>query len=279
MAAIAFFILREPTRGMSDPQGLAVGRPPSVLTVFRFLMSKRSFVHVLIGAALAAIAMNGIGQFLARFLVSNHHMGTAEAGGILGGIAIFSMAAGLALGGFGMDFLGRFDRRWYVWGPAIGLVLTTPLFILGFMQADIMPMVLILLAAHATMFVYYTPTLGMAQNMVGSNMRGSSAFVASLVLGLVGVGLGPTLVGFLSDLFAQHAFTLGHYKTMCPSGAALAGAGPAVAAACKVASAAGVRHAVMAVALVCVWAALHFLLAAKHLRKDLDTHYEPPVVA
>ena len=275
MAAIAFFTLREPTRGMSDPQGLVVGRPPSLLTVLKFLLSKRSFVHILIGAALAATAMNGIGQFLARFLVSNRHVGFAEAGQILGTISGVSMATGLALGGFGMDWLGESDRRWYVWGPAIGLVLTTPLFIFGFMQSQLLAMIWILIAAHVTMFVYYTPTLGMAQNMVGASMRGSSAFVVSLVLGLVGVGLGPTIVGFLSDFFAQQAFTLGAYKAMCPGGAAVHGAGPILVDACKVASATGVRHAVMSVALLCVWAALHFVLAARHVRKDLDTHYEP----
>ncbi len=275
MAAIAFFTLREPTRGMSDPQGVTVGKPPSLVTVFRFLMAKRSFVHVLIGAALAATAMNGIGQFLARFLVSNRHVGYAEAGQILGIISGVSMATGLALGGFGMDFLGRSDRRWYVWGPAIGLVLTTPLFIIGFMQSQLTAMILILIAGHVTMFVYYTPTLGMAQNMVGANMRGSSAFVVSLVLGLVGVGLGPTIVGFLSDFFAQQAFVAGDYKAMCPGGVALAGAGAAAMGACKAASAEGVKHAVMAIALVCVWAALHFVLASRSLRKDLDTHYDP----
>ncbi len=270
MAAIAFFTLREPKRGLHDPQGLAVGKPPSVWTVFKFLMSKRSFVHVLIGAALAATAMNGIGQFLARFLVSNRHVGYAEAGQILGTIAGVSMATGLALGGFGMDFLGKFDRRWYVWGPAIGLVLTTPLFIIGFLQTQLLALILILIAGHVTLFIYYTPTLGMAQNMVGANMRGSSAFVASLVLGLVGVGLGPTLVGFLSDFFAQQAFTGGDYKLICPPGAA-----QSLSEACTTASATGVRHAVMAVALLCVWAAVHFLLAARTLGKDLDTHYEP----
>ena len=279
MAAIAVFTLREPKRGLHDPQGLTVGKPPSLPTVLRFLMAKRSFVHILIGAALAATAMNGIGQFLARFLVSNRHVGYAEAGQILGVISGVSMATGLALGGFGMDWLGKFDRRWYVWGPAIGLVLTTPLFILGFVQAQILPMILILIAGHVTMFVYYTPTLGMAQNMVGANMRGSSAFVVSMVLGLVGVGLGPTIVGFLSDFFAQQAFGVGDYKALCPGGAALAGAGQGAMDACKAASADGVRHAVMAVALLCVWAALHFALASRSLRKDLDTHYEPAAQA
>ena len=273
VALIALFTLREPVRGMSDPQGLMRGKPPSIGTVFGFLIKKRSFVHVLIGAALAATAMNGIGQFLARFIVSNHHLGYAAAGGILGEISGVSMAAGLALGGFGMDWLAKRDRRWYVWGPAIGLVLTTPLFILGFLQPDVNRMIMILIAAHVAMFVYYTPTLGLAANMVGASMRGTSAWLASLVLGLVGVGLGPTIVGMMSDFFAQQAFGVGVFKAMCPGGQALS---PAYAAACSTASAAGVKHAVMAVALVCVWAAAHFLIASFSLRKDLDTHYETP---
>ncbi len=275
MAVIAFLTIREPARGMTDPQGLTVGKPPSIPTVLRFLLSKKSFVHILIGAALAATAMNGIGQFLARFLVSNLHVGPAQAGGILGTIAGVSMATGLAIGGFGMDWLGKWDRRWYVWGPAIGLLLTTPLFILGFMQSQLPAMILILIAGHVTLFVYYTPTLGMAQNMVGASMRGSSAFVVSLVLGLVGVGIGPTIVGFLSDFFAQQAFGAGDFQAMCRGGVASAGAGKDAAAACLTASATGVRHAVMAAALLGVWASLHFLLAAKDVRKDLDTYYEP----
>jgi predicted MFS family arabinose efflux permease len=275
IAVIAFFTLREPIRGMSDPQGLVRSKPPSIRTVFGFLMRKRSFIHVLIGAALAATAMNGIGQFLARFIVSNHHLGFAAAGGILGKISGVSMASGMALGGFGMDWLAKKDRRWYVWGPAIGLVLTTPLFIWGFMQADINRMIIILIAGHVAMFVYYTPTLGLAANMVGASMRGTSAWLASLVLGLVGVGLGPTIVGMLSDFFAQQAFTGGNFKAVCPGGQAIL---PALSGACSNASAEGVKHAVMAIALVCLWAAVHFLIASRNLRKDLDTHYAIPAV-
>jgi predicted MFS family arabinose efflux permease len=271
VAVIALFTLREPIRGMSDAHGVVRGKPPSIGTVFRFLVKKRAFIHVLIGAALAATAMNGIGQFLNRFIVSNHHVGPAVGGAILAKISGVSMASGMALGGFGMDWLAKKDRRWYVWGPAIGLVITTPLFIWGFSQADLNSMTWILLAAHIAMFVYYTPTLGLAANMVGASMRGTSAWLASLVLGLVGVGLGPTLVGFLSDTFAQQAFTGGDFKTVCPAGQAIL---PALSSACSNASAEGVKHAVMAVALLCVWAAVHFLIASRSLRKDLDTHYE-----
>lgn len=130
-----------------------------------------------------------------------------------------AMASGLALGGFGLDRAGKFDRRWYVWDPAITLAISAPLFILGVAQTTVATAVIVLMLSHVALFVFWTPTLAMSQNMVGANMRASSAFVVNLVLGLVGIGLGPTLVGILSDRFAHLAFSLGDFAAACPGGA------------------------------------------------------------
>jgi hypothetical protein len=182
------------------------------------------------------------------------------------------MASGLLLGGFGVDWASRFDRRWSVWAPALGLVLATPLFILGFTRGSLATTVIILICAHVSMFVYYSPTLAIAQNMVGANMRASSAFVMSgLVLGLVGIGLGPTIVGRISDLFASHAFA--PFLASCPGGIAPHGSTQALADSCRMASATGIRQALIVMALLCVWSALHYVLASRNLRQDLDTHY------
>jgi hypothetical protein len=132
--------------------------------------------------------------------------------------------------------------------------------------------VLCLIAAHICMFIFYSPTLALAQNMVGANMRASSAFVVSgLVMGLIGIGLGPTLSGFLSDRLATHAFA--GYGGSCPGGRAVAGAAPALDHACRTAAATGIRQALSLMALLCIWAAVHYLLASRALRRDLDTHY------
>ncbi len=278
VSVVAFLTFREPTRGMSDPDPFSREAPPSTWTVFRFLFGKRSMWHVLIGCALAAISMNSIGQFLHTFLVRNYHLGFAAAGQLVALIAGASMASGLLLGGFGVDWAGRTDKRWYVWGPALGLTLAAPLFLLGFNQSVIATAVVVLIAAHVCMFLYYAPSLALAQNMVGANMRASSAFVVSLVLGLVGIGLGPTIVGFLSSRFAAQAFTLGAFKASCPGEAAPVGASHALATACSAASATGLRHALMVMSLLGLWAAIHYALAARDLRRDLETRYQPAAV-
>jgi predicted MFS family arabinose efflux permease len=273
VAVIAFLTLRDPPRGMSDEIAVAAGPPPAMGEVLRFLLSKPSVRQTLIGAAIAATAMNAVGQFLGQYFVRVYHLGFTDAGRLLGIIALLAMSSGLALGGFGVDRASRFDQRWFVWGPAIGLMLATPLFALAFAAPVMSVSIVVLAVAHVALFIYYTPTLALAQNMVGANMRASSAFVVSLVLGLVGIGLGPTLMGTLSDLFASRAFSTGSFLAACPGGAAPTGAVAALAEACRLASATGIRHALVAVSLLFVWAGLHYLLAARHLRRDLETHY------
>jgi hypothetical protein len=225
--------------------------------------------HILIGCACAAIGMNAIGQFLAPFLIRTYHLGFAQTGQLLSLIAGGAMASGLALGGFGVDWAGRIDRRWYVWGPAIGLTIAAPAFLVGFAQSSLTSAVAVLMVAHLALFVYFTPTLAMAQNMVGANMRASSAFTVSLVLGLIGVGVGPTLLGLLSDVFAKAAFVTGDFKLACPGGPPPHGALTALQQSCAAASATGIRQAMMAMSVFLLWAAVHYFLAARTLRADL----------
>jgi predicted MFS family arabinose efflux permease len=273
ISLIAFLTLREPPRGTFDPSA-PVGPPPSMWVVLRFLLGKPSVRQMLIGCALATISLNAIGQFLGQFLMRNFQLGMADTGRMMALLAGGSMTSGLLLGGFGTDWAARFDRRWYVWGPAIGLALATPCFLLAFSQHGLFATIAVLMIAQVMLFIYYTPTLAMTQNMVGANMRASAAFVTALVIGLVGIGLGPTALGLLSDLFATRAFTLADYAVSCPAGAPPVAAAESIKSACDAASAVGLRHALMAISLLSVWAGLHYFLAARALRRDLDTHYE-----
>jgi hypothetical protein len=248
-----------------------------MMEVLRFLLSKRSVRHLLAGCALAAISMNGIGQFFGQFIVRNYHVGFAEAGRILSIIAGCAMPCGMLLGGFGIDWAARRDKRWYSWGPALTLVLATPAFMIGFNQPTVLSAATALVLGHVMLFVYWTPTLALAQNMVGASMRASSTFVFNFILGLVGIGFGPTVVGILSDRLARVAFAAGDYVALCPKGRPAAGAAaqPLIQS-CADASAVGLRHALVLMSLTFVWASLHYWLAARTLRRDLETHYIPP---
>ena len=280
VAILTLLTLREPPRGMSDPPSTvkAGTPPPSMGAVLKFLLAKPSVKHLLAGCALAAISMNGIGQFFGQYLARNFHLGLAETGRVLSLVAGTTMPCGMLLGGFGIDWAARRDERWFAWGPALTLVLASPAFILGFSQPTVLAAALVLAVAHICLFVYWTPTLALAQNLVGASMRASSMFVFNFVIGLVGIGFGPTLVGFISDRFARSAFTVGDYA-LCPKGRPPTGVLDAFTQSCAGAQATGLRHALMLMSLTCVWAAVHYWLAARTLRGDLATLYVPPAAA
>jgi hypothetical protein len=231
--------------------------------------------HVLMGGALAAIAMNGIGQFLARYLVTGFGIGTARAGQVLGLVGVSGMASGLALGGFGVGWAAARDERWYAWGPAIALLFAAPLMLFAFHQPELRTAVPLLLAGHVALFVYFTPTIALTANMVGADMRASTSYLTSgLVFGLLAIGIGPTLTGFLSDLFAARAFG-GDFSGACPGGLAPPGSADAAVAACQAASRAGIIAAMGTMSLLFAWAAVHYFLGARQIRADLARHYVP----
>jgi hypothetical protein len=111
---------------------------------------------------------------------------------------------------------------------------------------------------------------------VDASMRASSAFTVAIVFGLVGIGLGPTLVGIISDHAASHYFGAGSFADQCPGGVARPGAEVAMSSACATASAHGIQIAMAAVTVLLLWGSLHYLLAARTLRTDLDARYRRP---
>jgi fucose permease len=101
-------------------------------------------------------------------------------------------------------------------------------------------------------------------------MRATSAAVLFLGITVFGGGLGPPLAGLVSDLIATQNFSalLGEFATACPGGRAAAGA-PELDAACRAASAAGVRGGLVAGASLFFVSATLFYLASRTMRLEL----------
>jgi hypothetical protein len=105
-------------------------------------------------------------------------------------------------------------------------------------------------------------------------MRATASAFVFLLMNLVGQGLGPTMIGFLSDRFADLLFTQGKFHLVCAANGAHGAHGPAAAlqgpfaAACHDASAYGIRYAMLAVSVVLVWSSVHYLLASRHVARS-----------
>lgn len=267
--------LLEPPRGLVE--GSATGEQNLPFKhVAGEIWSKSSFRHLLVALSLAQFSMNAIAQFVLPFYLRGFQLPLATIGTLFGVISFTSNGLGMLLGGFGFDRLGRSDARWLVVGPAAVLMLATPLYWGAFGSTGIGQSLACIGCANLLLATYFAPTFAVVQNMVGPRMRATAAGIVGMVTGLLGTGLGPSVLGVVSDFFAGRAFAGGDFSTSCPGGRAAAGAVAALDASCREASMLGLRHALMAILIFFIWAAVHFLCAAKSLRQEL---YVPPGAA
>lgn len=267
LGALAF-TLREPAR-VSSQQVLTErdGVAPSLTSVARHLARRKSFKHLVLAIGLANITINGVGAFLPQFFARMSELGLGRIGVVYGAIGALSTLVSYTFGGAVVDWISRRDGRWYAWLSALGCLLSAPLYVLAFTLSNTIVATVLLIVASICVFLYYTPTQVVLQNMAEPRMRATVAFTFFFVVGIVGVGVGPALVGGLSDLFAASSFGAGDYSALCPGGVPSAAA---LTESCHAASSAGLKFALVCIASIGVWAALHFVLAARTLRADMN---------
>ena len=273
VALLTLWLLREPPRGLADTDGDAKLVPasispvstdvPPIGAVFRHLFSSPALRNIVIGGSICSIGIQGVAQFMPLFFVRTFEMPIREAATLFGLVSGGSLAVGLLAGGFGTDRAARHDARWPALGPAFALLITPVLFIIGFGQSTVTPTVILLVGGCIGAMIHYGPTVGIIQNRTPVAMRSTAAAIFAACYALAGTGIGPTFVGFASDHLASLAFD-GNYAQLCAPGRTAVDA----AAACAVASRAGLSRALMLCVLAYGWGAVHYFLAARALGRE-----------
>lgn len=281
VVGLLLFALREPPRGLADGghENLKIATPPPLMAVLRHLFSKPAFRHLIAGAVLCTCGANAIGQFQFVFLLRVYGLELGQAGIVSGTISLLSLGLGMLIGGGGTDWLERLDRRWYLWIPTGGAVIGAGFFALGFYVDQLAVAVPLIIFGGICLFLYFAPAYALVQNIAGMTMRASAVAIFGVFTGLLGAGLGPTIAGIASDQIARSVFTGNDYTAQCRAGPAPEPGG-LMDVACQAAAAAGLRGTLIAMTLLFLWAAVHFLLASRTIDAALGTR-EPgsPIAA
>ena len=239
LALCIFMTLREPPRGFSDGR-TNEGPSAGFIEVIGLLFKTRAFPGIAFAIGIASISGFAMGHWMPSFLIRSFDLTIAEAGWR---VAVASGGGGLAGGFFGgiiCDRLARIDRRWWCWAPAIAFFLNIPLMLFLFRAPDVETAMLLM---AGVMFMYHFwggSGHSLVQSLVGIRMRATAAALFLMCISLIGQGLGPFVVGFASDLF-QAKFGME-----------------------------SLRYALMATTPVWLIAGLLWLVAATHLREELD---------
>ena len=274
-ALLVVLTVREPPRGLIEgTMTEAQSKPPSAMDAARYLFAKPAFRNLLLGYTLANFTMNAIANFVLPFFMRGFGVSLANVSLLFGMVTFTSNGVGMLLGGFGFDWLRKRDLRWPVWGPGITLLLGIPIYFAGFYSRSYYASMALVWFGNMTVVTFMAPTLGSMQNMAGPRMRAMTSALSAMIVALFGAGIGPMVVGMLSDRIAQRVYSTGNFFTHCPGGRAPGAAGSPADAACLAASGDGLRYALIIILAVLIWASFHYFRAGRTLRQDL---YHPPV--
>jgi predicted MFS family arabinose efflux permease len=271
LAVLVKLTLKEPPRGYSEPGARREAAPaPPLWTVAKQLFGAPSFRHMAAGVTLVSFAGYGIGQFSAPYFVRRFGLSYAEVGLVFGIIGGISSGLGTVLGGYVTDKIGKRDKRWYAWTPAIGVAIAAPIYLAAYLQQSWIASAAILLAPGIFGYTYLGPTWGVLHNLVEPRARASATALLFFGLNLIALGGGPFFTGLAIDLFNQHLFHaqgLGDFAALCPGGIAVRAS---LGQACHATLATGTRYGIVLTMIAYVWGALHYLLASRNIRQDLD---------
>jgi MFS family permease len=259
---LAALTLREPTRGYwergakpaSAPAGSAKpaivptsagahpnSEKPDVMYTLRYMLRFPSFRHLSLAAALHAMYGYGAVYFNPSFFVRVFDLEASRVGIYLGMIAFAAGGTGTYLGGAIGDWLQHRDRRWYVWVPAISTISIIPFIAAVYLNADPTWAFWLSVLPAIAGGMYLGPTFAMTQALAKPAMRSVAAAILLFVITMIGLGLGPLVVGALSDLL-----TPDYGKR-------------------------GIAYALLLVVSLCAtWSTVHYAIAARTLRADLE---------
>lgn len=205
LALLLFFTVKEPIK--VKPQGLEADR--SMMSALSGIIRLPSFFMIALGVGFAAIPGYGLGVWSPSFLVRVHGMSLVDAGLWLGIIGLSGGTLGTILSGALADRLALRDNRWQLWIPAVGLMVALPLqalFLLWPASAvftiagKTAPVALVFMGLSSVFACFWiAPSYAAVQNLVPSHWRTQASALLLLVFNLLGLGLGPLLVGMLSD--------------------------------------------------------------------------------
>ena len=238
VAVIFRLTVKEPTRGSTE-QKRVDARQQNLRETFRFMLGQRCYLVLLVGFCFTTFTQFGFGTWTAPFLGRIHHLSSKDIGTYIGTVRAGAGLVGTLIGGYLSDWAGRRNVRWRIHISAICSMLACPGVLLFALSRSLFWCIVGFTMVSAASPVHVGPIVAVSHSVVKVGMRAFATSVIYLISELLGLGLGPFLIGVFND----------HYRLRL---------GVDV-----------IRYSMSAAALTTLIGGLLFSLAARFLERDM----------
>jgi MFS family permease len=208
LVAVLFRLsVKEPARGASEQKKVSTGQQ-NLRETFRFMLSQRCYMLLLVGFCFTTFTQFGFGTWTAPFLGRIHHLSSKDIGTYIGTVRAVAGLVGTLIGGYLSDWAGRKDVRWRIYVSAICSILAFPGVLLFVFSRSLFWCIVGFTIVSAMSPVHVGPIVAACHSVVKVGMRAFATSVVYLISELIGLGLGPFLIGVFNDHYG-HRFGVG----------------------------------------------------------------------
>ncbi len=199
LAPIFRLLVKEPPRGMMDPQTAKPAQPVPISAVFPIIARKPSFWLMAFAAAFSSMCGYGLAFWIPSVVMLSFGFDLVTTSLFVGSLLLIGGVAGVLAGGILADRLGARDRGNYIRLPAIAWLLTAPLYAAGLAVPDPMLAWALLLIPFGLNILWLGPIITAVQHLVPPPMRATASASFLFINNLIGLGIGSWAMGGLSD--------------------------------------------------------------------------------
>jgi MFS family permease len=192
LAPIMLLVVRDLPRTY-HPSAAPIGQ------VFPMLAKKPVFWLMAFAASSSSLCGYGLAVWIPSVLERSYHLSLIERGQFMASVVFIGGCTGVFAGGWFADRLGHADRGWYAKLPAIAWAVTAPTFALGLMAPSLWVAWPLLLIPNALNILWLGPVITAVQHLVPQRMRSTASASFLLINNLIGLGVGPYLIGAISE--------------------------------------------------------------------------------
>ena len=207
LALLLKLTVREPLRGAMEEMAEKPPRPQptageSMIAAFRALWANRCYRYVNLAHMLGVFVGYGFTVWKPPLYLRQFDLSQSEVGLIVGLTSAGLGVPGMLLGGYLGDRLSKRDPRGPAWLCAAAVLLATPVYLLALWSSDWVTTTVFIGLGVFLYSLSHAPGLAIVQTVVEPHRRAQAAAYVFFLANILGLGLGPVLVGSLSDGFA-----------------------------------------------------------------------------
>jgi len=190
-------VMRAVVRDLPRPAATSARIPLG--TVFPIVARKPAFWLLAFASSASSLCGYGLALWTPKVMMLSFGLDLVSTGNFLASVLLIGGCAGVFAGGWLADRLGVRDHGWYAKLPAIAWILSVPAWGIGLFAHSLWTAWPLLLIGNAVNILWLGPVVTAVQHLVPRPMRSTASASFLLINNLIGLGVGPWLMGRLSD--------------------------------------------------------------------------------